>query len=594
MPFTGTKQIEGAVSAEDHNLTDLTRRIRRRGRHAGRVLTGAVGIGALSVALLPGGAAGAAEGNGTSAFFSSGVLTVVGDAQDNTIVVSRNAAGIMLVNGGAVTIRGGTPTIADTRAILVAGGAGNDRISLDEVNGFLPRANLVGGAGNDTLAGGANADLLLGQAGNDALLGKSGADVLAGGADADVLTGGDGDDRALGEEGNDRLVWNPGDDTDINDGGGGNDTAEINGGNGSEQFTATANGTRVRFDRVAPAPFSVDIGTIENLVLNANGGDDSFAGSGNLAPLIVTTVDGGTGNDTIIGTNGADVLRGGEGKDIVDGQQGNDVGLLGAEDDTFVWDPGDGSDTVEGDVGTDTMVFNGSPGAEAFDISANGPRARFTRSPGIVTMDTAGVEAIDLNALGGADTIVVHDLSGTDVSDVTTDLAPATGVNDSAAASVTVQGTNGDDVVVVGSSASALQVFGLQATVTVLGATFGSDQLTVAGLAGDDIVDASSVDGASILLDGGEGNDVLVGGQGDDTLNGGDGDDVLVGGAGFDTLNGGAGNNTLLDGEVVTGGLIAGTDWLAGHVHTTHGKTVLELGHRRVTLPAADPGSLAG
>src|SRR6188472_3933224 len=101
MPFTGTKQTEGAVSAADHNPTDLTRRIRRRGRHAGRVLTGAVGIGALSVALLPVGAAGAAEGNGTSAFFSSGILTVVGDAQDNTIIVSRNAAGIMLVNGGA-------------------------------------------------------------------------------------------------------------------------------------------------------------------------------------------------------------------------------------------------------------------------------------------------------------------------------------------------------------------------------------------------------------------------------------------------------------------------------------------------------------
>ncbi len=63
----------------------------------------------------------------------------------------------------------------------------------------------------------------------------------------------------------------PGDDTDLNEGGAGTDTTEVNGGGGAEQFTTTANGTRVRFDRLNPAPFSIDIGTSENLVLNANG-----------------------------------------------------------------------------------------------------------------------------------------------------------------------------------------------------------------------------------------------------------------------------------------------------------------------------------
>ena len=79
----------------------------------------------------------------------------------------------------------------------------------------------------------------------------------------------------FGEAGNDRMIWNPGDDTDLIEGGAGTDTAEVNGGNGAEVFTATANGTRVRFDRLDPAPFSIDIGTTENLVLNMNGGDDS-------------------------------------------------------------------------------------------------------------------------------------------------------------------------------------------------------------------------------------------------------------------------------------------------------------------------------
>jgi hypothetical protein len=57
------------------------------------------------------------------------------------------------------------------------------------------------------------------------------------------------------------MIWNPGDDTDLNEGGAGVDTVEVNGGNGDEQFTTTPNGTRVRFDRVNPAPFSIDIGT---------------------------------------------------------------------------------------------------------------------------------------------------------------------------------------------------------------------------------------------------------------------------------------------------------------------------------------------
>ena len=58
-----------------------------------------------------------------SATFSAaqGVLTVVGDAKDNTIVVSRDAAGSILVNGGAVSVRGGRATVANTRLIQLFG-----------------------------------------------------------------------------------------------------------------------------------------------------------------------------------------------------------------------------------------------------------------------------------------------------------------------------------------------------------------------------------------------------------------------------------------------------------------------------------------
>src|SRR6187431_798504 len=113
--------------------------------------------------------------------FSNGVVTVFGDNAANTITFSRDAAGKILVNGGAVPVVGGDATVANTTTISVFGLAGNDTISLDETNGTLPKAHIFGGAGNDVLTGGSAADRLFGQAGDDTLLGKDGNDLLFGG-----------------------------------------------------------------------------------------------------------------------------------------------------------------------------------------------------------------------------------------------------------------------------------------------------------------------------------------------------------------------------------------------------------------------------
>ena len=69
------------------------------------------------------------------------------------------------------------------------------------------------------------------------------------------------------------------------------------------------------------------------------------------------------------------------------------------------------------------MLFNGANIAENIDISANGPRVRFFRDIGNVTMDLNGVERIDFNAFGGADTITVNDLSATDLTSLNLDLS---------------------------------------------------------------------------------------------------------------------------------------------------------------------------
>jgi len=481
---------------------------------------------------------------------SSGVLTVIGDSLDNSIVVSRDAAGKLLVNGGAVSVKGVTPTVANTAVISVFGLAGNDTITLDEANGALPAADLFGGAGNDTLAGGSGNDLLFGEAGNDTLLGKGGADLLFGGSDNDTLTGGAGDDQVFGQSGNDRMIWNPGEGSDLNEGGDGIDTVEVNGGNGAETFTATPNGTRVRFDRVTPAPFSLDIGTTESLVVNMNGGDDTFTGSNGLATLISLTVDGGAGNDTITGGDGNDTLLGGDGNDTIIGGRGNDQEIMGAGDDTSVWNPGDGSDTVEGQAGNDTLLFNGANIAENINLSANGTRLRFSRDVANIVMDVNGTENVNFNALGGADTITVGDLTGTGVTAVNLDLAtpPGSGTGDGAADTVIVNGTNADDNVQVLGAGSSFTVVGLAAQVSVNGSEAANDSLVVSSLGGNDNVNASTLPATVVKLtvDGGTGDDAITGSQGDDTLLGGDGNDVVTGGRGNDLALLGNGNDAFV------------------------------------------------
>jgi Ca2+-binding RTX toxin-like protein len=481
---------------------------------------------------------------------TAGVLSVFGSTHDDTIVLSRDAAGALVVNGGAVHIKGGVSTVANTGLIQVFGQAGDDTISIDESNGAMPAAQLFGGDGNDVLTGGSAADLLFGQAGNDTLLGKGGNDQLFGGDGNDTLIGGAGNDQVFGQAGDDLMIWNPGDGSDLFEGGAGVDTAEVNGGNGAEVFTITANGTRVRFDRVGPAPFSLDIGTTENLVLNANGGDDTITAGNGLSALIHLTLDGGAGNDTITGGDGNDTLIGGDGNDVITGGRGNDTVSLGTGDDLFVWNPGDGSDVVEGGAGFDTLQFNGSNANENITISANGSRATLFRDVGNVTMDLNGIERIQLVAQGGADTIVVNDLTGTDVKQVAIDLAspPGSGLGDGQADTVILAGAASGDQVLVAGAGTSIGVDGLPVQVTIDGVESANDSLVINTLDGDDTINASGLPAGQVhlVIDGGAGNDTIIGSDGNDTLIGGDGNDLVVGGRGNDVALLGAGDDTFV------------------------------------------------
>src|SRR5262245_37269067 len=206
---------------------------------------------------------------------ATGVLTETGDSNGNTITTSLDAAGQILVNGGAVSIGGGP--VANTTGIVVSGGSGDDTISLG--NAALPPAQLFGGNGNDMLSGGSGADQLFGGNGNDTLNGGDGDDILDGGAGDDRVVGGRGTDTAFLGAGNDTFVWNPGDGNDTVEGGAGFDKLDFlgankdfsaNGANKGETITISPNGSQAMFIRTAG---NIALNGVERIQFEAQGHD---------------------------------------------------------------------------------------------------------------------------------------------------------------------------------------------------------------------------------------------------------------------------------------------------------------------------------
>jgi len=241
------------------------------------------------------------------------------------------------------------------------------------------------------------------------------------------------------------------------------------------------------------ADFTFDVGTFRAIDVDAGNGDDTVRidqVNGVFTTTKATRIDGGNGNDTLIGGSGAEVFIGGNGSDFVDGNGGADTGFLGRGDDVFVWDPGDGSDVVEGDNGSDTMVFNGAAGNEIMAATANGGRLLFTRNLGTIVMDLNEVEAIDVRALGGSDTITVNDVAGTDLARLDVDLAATLGgsTGDALADTVAIIGTKGDDSITADANGAAVEVAGLAAQVRITHADPAADTLVIDTLTGADDV----------------------------------------------------------------------------------------------------------
>ncbi|HEY6776459.1 MAG TPA: calcium-binding protein [Thermoleophilaceae bacterium] len=253
-----------------------------------------------------------------------------------------------------------------TETLDLNANGGDDTVTADPGFSTL-RMDVDGGEGNDNLDGGDAADRLSGDNGNDRLVGD---DNPAGTRD-----------ESLGGGGDDTMVWNPGDDDDINEGGDGNDTVEVNGG-GPEDFEVQPSAVpgRVSFDRTNPAPFNIDIGTSENLVLNAGDGDDKIAGSRGLAGLIASTFNGDDGNDRIKGTDGEDLLTGGKGFDVIRSRD-------------------QAADRVEGNGGFDVAFVDKRDTVRGVEIVIGG-RLRVRHLGGKVIAVNGNMAAVRLRSVG--------------------------------------------------------------------------------------------------------------------------------------------------------------------------------------------------
>ena len=303
------------------------------------------------------------------AFFNDGQLSVLGDAAANDIVVRADDSGVIRVfeRGIEVAVSLGIPTTADTRLISISGEAGNDALRIDNSVGLI-QGSILGGTGNDTIQAGRGNSFLSGDSGNDLLISGFGNDVMLGGT------------------GNDVLRWDPGTINDVMEGGAGFDKVVVIGNDtfmgqpAGDSFTFTANGSRLRFDRVNLIPFFLDIGTTEAVQVDTGAGDDTitvgnlagvanlarlefnggegndvFDASGNLSSRVSATMDGGLGEDVLIGGAGADLLLGGDGDDSLEGRGGLDV-LNGAA----------GNDRLDGGRDGRLDVLVGGTGGDIF------------------------------------------------------------------------------------------------------------------------------------------------------------------------------------------------------------------------------------
>lgn len=245
----------------------------------------------------------------------------------------------------------------------------------------------MAGGLNDTIYGGDGNDTLNGNYGNDILYGEEGNDIIYGGENNDTLIGGAGDDMLNGEYGDDTYIYNIGDGADIIEDHSGSDTLKFGQGINKEDIIIFKGKNNEADEN--PSCLTIkfknndrDSITIRSVIFDnkpypdygietfefANGDKLSFE---DIIALSLVGTDGSEtirgysdANNTIVGNGGNDELYVDRGDDILIGGKGDDILSGGVGDDTFIFNKGDGNDTImddytkySNDKDSDTLKF---------------------------------------------------------------------------------------------------------------------------------------------------------------------------------------------------------------------------------------------
>ncbi len=439
--------------------------------------------------------------NGDGTYTGADQLDLSGltDAQGHPVhvsdvVVSDDGSGNALLsfpNGESLTLMGVAPAaVSDPAALqamgvpgpdyVVTGTAGDDLIDasyVGDVEGdMVDAADAADGSDDDVINADDGNDTVLAGAGNDSITAGSGHDRVEGGIGDDTVSAGAGDDTVLGGAGNDSILGYEGSDS-------------VDGGDGDDYInTRTSTGTGLP-DTGYPGSFTGD-------------GDDANDRD---------TVQGGTGNDTILTGDDDDIVDGGDGADSIDAGFDDDTVTGGAGADTITG--GEGNDSIEG--GADNDLIYGD------DVSGLTAGLNIPDDTDLVTDN--GLDT--LRGGDGDDTIYGMDDNDLITGDAGNDLLDG-GYDDD-----TVQGGDGDDTILLNDQ------FGDDVITGGEGAETAGDTLDMSGLTtgvtvnltGNDPEAGSVSDGSdtssfseieNIILGGGADTVVLADGSGADVVQG--------------------------------------------------------------------------
>ena len=266
-----------------------------------------------------------------------------------------------------------------------------------------------------------------------------------------------------------------------------------------------------------------------NLIITVTATDSAGQSVSDVFALAV-----GSGGPAI--TDGDDIIEVDNGDDVIDALAGNDIVSTGAGNDTLIGNLGD--DTLSGGSGDDTYVFNLGDGVDTIiDTATPGEGNRIVFGPGISAEDlklsyTATTLIISVGTSGDA----LH-LEGFDHLDAYGPHAIETfEFSNSSALSYSQLIDKGFDLT---GTEEGDSIIGTNANDRILGLD-GND--TIVALGGDDVIDGGN---GNDVIHAGDGNNQITDLAGNNTINSGSGNDVITTGAGGDTINAGDGDNSI-------------------------------------------------